>query len=96
MSTNGLMHISGTRRRIVHVDGSCALLEWERRGRYFEDDVTGRYRVSAARMWKRWRFSAWHKTADGWERLGTWGTAAEAKAACERHKSERQQHDRHV
>lgn len=55
--------------------------------RYYEQADS--YRVSAARIGRRWRFSAWHKTADGWERLGTWDTAAEARSVCERHKSER-------
>src|SRR5690606_32048752 len=43
----------------------------------------GRFRVSAARVRDRWRFSAWVRANDRWVWLGTFDTADEAKAACD-------------
>lgn len=64
-------------------------MQWERRDRYFEEDATGRYRVSAARIGERWRFSAWRRDGETWVLLAVCDSAAEVRAVCERHKSER-------
>ncbi len=64
-------------------------MQWERRDRYYEEDATGRYRVSAARVGCRWRFSAWRREGERWQLIGVYDTAAEARSVCERHKSER-------
>lgn len=47
------------------------------------------YRVSAARIGKRWRFSAWRRDGETWVLLAVCDSAAEARSVCERHKSER-------
>jgi len=59
-------------------------MQWERRDRYFEEDVAGRYRVSAARIGKRWRFSAWLLDGERWQLIGVYDTAAAARSVCER------------
>lgn len=64
-------------------------MQWERRDRYFEEDATGRYRVSAARIGKRWRFSAWRRDGETWVLLAVCDSAAEARSVCDGHKSER-------
>lgn len=64
-------------------------MQWERRDRYYEEDATGRYRVSAARVGCRWRFSAWRREGETWVLLAVRDSAAEVRAVCERHKSER-------
>lgn len=55
--------------------------------RYYEQADS--YRVSAARIGRRWRFSAWRLDGERWQLIGVYDTAAEARSVCERHKSER-------
>ena len=50
--------------------------------RYYEQADS--YRVSAARIGKRWRFSAWRLTGERWQLIGVYDTAAEARSVCER------------
>lgn len=56
-------------------------MNWTPGGKYYEH--SGIYRVSAARIVKRYRFTAWRKTQRGYHALGTFDTAREAKALCE-------------
>lgn len=54
---------------------------WERVDRYYEQ--RGDYRVSAARVGERWRFSAWRREGERWAWIATCDTSDEAKAACD-------------
>lgn len=54
---------------------------WERVDTYYQQ--RGDFRVSAARVGDRWRFSAWRRAGERWECLGVFDEADEAKAACD-------------
>lgn len=57
-------------------------MQWVRKGRYEQADD---YRVSAARIGGRWRFSAWRLDGERWQLIGVYDTAAEARSVCEGH-----------
>ena len=56
-------------------------MTWVRVDRYYQE--RGDYRVSAAKVRDRWRYSAWRRSGERWEWLGTFDTSDEAKEACD-------------
>lgn len=57
------------------------MAEWKRIDRYYQE--RGDHRVSAARVRNRWRYSAWRRSGEKWEWLGTFDDVVEAQKVCD-------------